>query len=246
METLVTKSRLAVFVACMAFCLACASTLHATSYSVSGEYWSSADSTLNDSSNQYVPVAGSTVYSTTPDAIFTVTGSDPTQLINFNSGSGYPNYYVGDFLNYGSGMGSGYTITWNTGAAHAADGLDDSLFQFQGTTTLADDTIYTFSHDDGFIFYLNGNVVVNDGGPSAPTVTDFCVGDSSYCSGQAYWTTPGTYSFTLDYAEVDGPGAVLYTDLPLTTNVTPEPSSLLMLGSGLAAAAAMLRRRLFN
>jgi hypothetical protein len=49
---------------------------------------------------------------------------------------------------------------------------------------------------------------------------------------------------------VDGPGADLITDLPLTgpvpTTVIPEPSSFLMLGSGLAAAAAMLRRRLFN
>jgi hypothetical protein len=182
-----------------------------------------------------------------PDAIFTVTGSDPTQLFNFTDDNGYS---VGPFLNYGSGGGSIYTISWDTGAGHVTDNLDDSLFQFQGTTTLADQTIYTFQHDDGFILYLNGVPVVNDGGPSAPVVTDFCVGDSSYCNGYAYSATPGTYSFTLDYAEVDGPTAYLVTDLPLTgplpSGVTPEPSSFLMLGSGLAAIAAALRRRLFN
>jgi hypothetical protein len=235
----------------IALCFASASTLHATSYSVSGQYWSSADSTLNDSSNQNVPAAGSAVYSTTPDAIFTVTGSNPTQLFNFDDdGNSLSNYYVGDFLNYGSGGGSIYTITWDTGAGHAADYLDDTLFQFQGTTTLTDQTIYTFQHDDGFILYLNGNVVVNDGGPSAPTVTDFCVGDISYCNAYTYSAAPGTYSFTLDYAEVDGPGATLVTDLPLTgpvpNGVTPEPGSFIMLGSGMAAIAAALRRRLFN
>jgi hypothetical protein len=201
---------------------------------------------LTDNSNDNVPAVGSAVYSTTPDAIFTVAGSDQTKLFNFTDSNGYT---VGSFLNYGSGGGSVYTITWNTGAGHAADGLDDSLFQFQGTTTLTDQTIYTFKHDDGFILYLNGIPVVNDGGPSAPVSTDFCVGDGSYCSGYDYSAAPGTYSFTLDYAEVDGPTAALVTDLPLTgpvPNITPEPSSFLMLGSGLAAIAVALRRRLFN
>jgi hypothetical protein len=240
------KTTPASFVLCTALCLACASTLHASSYSVSGEYWGAANSTLNDSSNQFVPPAGSAVYSTTPDAIFTVTGSDPTTLINFTDGNGY---YVGPFLDYGSGGCSVYTITWNTGAGHATDGLDDSLFQFQGSTTLTDQTIYTFTHDDGFVFYLNGLLVVDDGGPSSPVGTAFCVGDSVYCSGYAYSAAPGTYSFTLDYAEVDGPTAALVTNLPLTgpaPNFVPEPGSFLMLGSGLAAIAAALRRRLFN
>jgi len=242
-----TKKTAVLSVIGIVLCLVCASTLHASTYSVSGEYWSSANSTLVDNSTDNVPVAGSAVYSTTPDAIFTVTGSDPTTLFNFTDNNGYN---VGSFLNYGSGGGSIYTITWNTGAGHVTDDLDDTLFQFQGTTTLADQTIYTFQHDDGFVLYLNGVAVVNEGGPTSPAVTNFCVGDSSYCSGYAYSAAPGTYSFTLDYAEVDGPTAVLVTDLPLTgplpSSVTPEPGSVLMLGSGLAALAAALRRRLFN
>jgi len=231
METLVTKIRLAVFVTCMAFCLACASTLHATTFSVSGEFWSAATSTLVDeTAAAYVPAAGSAVYSTTPDAIFTVTGTDPTTLVNFTDGNGYD---LHDFLNFG-----GNPVSFVTGSSFdsTATYLDDTLYQFQGTTTLTAAT-YTFTHDDGLVLYLDGVPVVNEPAPTAPSTESLTV-------------TPGTYSFTLDYAEVDGPGADLITDLPLTgpvpTTVIPEPSSFLMLGSGLAAAAAMLRRRLFN
>lgn len=58
----------------------------------------------------------------------------------------------------------------------------------------------------------------------------------------------GTVGFTLDYAEVDGAPAQLVTDLALTgppPTVTPEPNSLMLLGTGVLAAAGMVRRRIF-
>jgi len=238
------KLRTILILSCMALVFAGASTLYAETYSISGEYWSSSTSTLNDSTNQNVPVPGSAVYSTQPDAVFTVTNStSATSLINFNADySQY--YYVSGFLNDGF-SGDGNTISWVSGASHASDYLDDTLYLFQGTTNLTDGSVYTFAHDDGFLLYLNGQLIVNDGGPSSPTDTTLCIGSATGCDYSS--SNTGTQSFALYYAEVDGPGAVLYTDLPLTgpvPTVTPEPSSLMLLGSGLAAFAAALRRRL--
>jgi hypothetical protein len=114
----------------------------------------------------------------------------------------------------------------------------NTLFQFTGTTTLAAGT-YTFSHDDGLLLYLGSNLVIDEGGPTSPTTTDFvvCAVAGSGCNAVA-----GTYDFTLDYAEVYGAPAQLITDLPL--GATPEPSSFILLGSGLFAAAGAIRRRM--
>jgi hypothetical protein len=82
-------------------------------------------------------------------------------------------------------------------------------------------------------------------GPTDQIYNDLPIDISSYL---------GTSSATLGFTGSTGSGyenqdIVDWTysntsTLPTTT--VPEPSSLLMLGSGLAAAAAMLRRRLFN
>lgn len=223
------KKSVPVLVTCMATLLAGASMLHATTYSVSGDLW-------EGGTTGNVPASGSAIYSTVPTAVFTVTNTSPTALFNFYSGD---DSNLTNFLTYG-----GDTLTFVSGASTANDQINNDLFEFQGTTTLTNGT-YTFSHDDGLLLYLNGTLVVNAGGPTAEVPTTLCVGTVGCDYNIA--SQPAGESFQLLYAEVDGPPAALTANLPLTgpvPTVIPEPSSFLLLGSGLMAIAGAVRRKL--
>jgi hypothetical protein len=201
----------------MALMLGASTVAHAQS--ISGEVWELP-------AFMTVPAAGSPVYSTTPTATFTLTNSSASSLLDFYS----PNDVgLTSFLTTTPGLTSnGDTLTYQTGGSHAGNGIDNDLFQFTGTTTLTNST-YTFAHDDGLILYLNGTAVINAGGPTSAVTTD-------------YTATAGTYSFVLDYAEVDGPPAELVTNLPLTS--TPEPTGIFLLGTGLIGLAGAIRSRM--
>lgn len=227
-------------VPCLALLLAVAPAAHAQ-YSVSGEVWEGG--TTGD-----VPVLGSSVYSSTATAVFTVTNTLPGDLFSFNSNgsSGASTYYtLSAFLESG-----GDSLSYISGSSAAGDSIDNDLFDFTGTTDLSNNTVYTFEHDDGMILYLGGTEVVDVPGPTSAANTTLCVGTptgSPTCNYSVANPNGASESFTLLYAEVDGAPAVLETSLPLTgppPSVTPEPSSIMMLGTGLLAAAGMVRRRI--
>lgn len=164
------------------------------------------------------------VPSTTPNVTFTA--SSPLNM-NSNGASGGATYYtIGSFLGTNPG---GYTVL--TGASQLGNSLDNTLFNFTGDVTVTNGETFTATHDDGMTLVIDGTYVINSPDPtSADTVTYTWTGNS------------GTYAFQLVYDEVDGAPAVLQVALPLSS--TPEPSSMLLLGTGLLGMGGLLRRKM--
>jgi hypothetical protein len=217
---------------CMAVLISAAPALHANT--IFGSSWSV--DLNNPTYNDSVPAAGDPLYSSTPTASFIISGTPP--LLQFSAPN--PGETLNDFLT--SAPGETLTYTHGDGSTPLVipynchpDCKTDTVIQFTGFVDLTAGT-YSITHDDGVLLYLDGSLALDAGGPSLPTypvTSTFTVASS------------GLYSFTLDYAQCCGNPATLITDLPLGASApTPEPASFILLGSGLLAAAGVVRRRL--
>jgi hypothetical protein len=173
-----------------------------------------------------------------PSGSPTVTFS--TSQIKFDSRFGGNNgafYTIQSFLN---SQGTVTTFAAPQNGLALTDPLDGNrkggtLFRFDGMANFKTGDVLTFTHDDGFEFYVGGNLIKSDGGPTAPTPTSV-----------TYTGPSGLLSFTIVYGECCGAPAVLEVDLnraPITGSATPEPASLTLVGIGLAGLVFYRRRK---
>ncbi len=137
---------------------------------------------------------------------------------------------LGAFL--ASDPGAVSSILYTSGFSSAST-LNNTLFDFTGTTYITAGKTYSATHDDGTVMKLNGVVVINSAGPTSARTNTY-VG-----------TFTGNANFDFLYSENSGLPAVYKTDLA-NASAVPEPSSLALLGTGVLAAAGAIRRRLIG
>jgi hypothetical protein len=210
------KTRTLLAIPCLAAFLAVTGAAHANT--ISGSVWT----------NQAVYQPGVPL----AEPVGTAAGTFTVDGINFNSSSTATGYTVAGFLTSGGNTVSNQSAGF---LAIAGDSMNNTIYELTGTTLLTAGSVYHVIHDDGVYLYLNGgaNALPSDSG--LPTAAD----DETFTV-----ATTGDYSFRILYTEVNGAPGVLTAPFASNAAETPEPSSIILLGSGLLGVAGLVRRRM--
>jgi hypothetical protein len=217
----VKPSKVAIVGAVLAASMSLTGTVRADS--VTGSVWAGATVFPNSLSTNWSSLG-------TPTATFTV--SNPTGNI-FNFFSSTDSDLTSFLTNNGT---NGNTVAYLTGGDQtgsssnrlATYGINNDVMLFTGTTYLVNGMTYSITKDDAAYLTINGVTEIS------------ALSDTSAESYSFVWLgATGTYNFDLLYQEVNGPNAVLTSDI----TATPEPSSLLLLGSGLLGLAFVVFRK---
>jgi hypothetical protein len=208
---------------CVAVLVAAAGTAQAIP--ISGTVWSNWSANVPTFSG--LPAAG------TASATFSATSIDFCVLDSHCTVPG--SYTIGGFL-ASQGNASGVSGVSFMNGATSGSTLDNTLWEFTGTAFFTNGQKFNVEHDDGTVMYVGGtgagNLVLNQPGPTSFNTSTY-----------TYTGPTGNEAFTFLYGETSGAPAVYETNLIPLTAPTPEPSSIVLLGSGLLAAAGAIRRR---
>jgi hypothetical protein len=111
-----------------------------------------------------------------------------------------------------------------------------TLFEFTGTVSVTNGEMFTVSHDDGLTLIIDGVTVINQPGPTSPTITT-----------ATYSGPTGNESYTLVYGECCSSPAVLNVNLPFQEGVPGPVAGAglpgLVFGFGGLLAAWRFRRK---
>ena len=163
-----------------------------------------------------------------------VPGTTPDITFDVNS----PMNFFGTSVSVGTWLanGSAFNIVENTAGTLSSlmdNGIQGTLLNFTGFVTVANGQNFTVTHDDGLTLIIGGLNLGFNPGPTAPI------------SSTATYTGPsGNFPFQLVYAECCGGPAVLQVDLPFSnTTAVPEPSTIMLLGTGIVGMLGFGFRR---
>ena len=164
-----------------------------------------------------------------------------------------PAYGLASDCNIVLTVGPGGTLTTSPGASVSStyDGSDDVLIGIVNNSGSALSSV-NLSAPGIDIFGFDGDGIDTYGAPGNASDTSGYGGPDSYftninsafSSGTVNFITPLSANGGFTYFSLEE--AINYTQIVGTTGAVPEPSTLLMLGTGALGLAGTLRRRIFN